>query len=140
MKIFIPPSFSAPKLTKKSFEIIWQDRSSRQIYNQWRALSDLGKLYSIWQDTGVLVHLADIVHPDIVDSLNIKDSDDYLPGQTISVKRKKDRYICIKCRSGWTSFRQFYYGPKKVMSPTDFFNGYISKHRLRKQFFVISES
>jgi hypothetical protein len=100
----------------------------------------LGKLFSIWQDTGAVVHLADIVHPDIVDSLDIgaNSTEEFRPGQTVPVKRKKERFICIKCRSGWVAFRQFYYGPKKVMSPTDFFNGYMSKHRLRKQFFVTS--
>jgi hypothetical protein len=67
-------------LTKKSFEIIWQDCTSRQVYDQWRALSDLGKLYSFWQNTGVLVHLADIVHPDVLDSLKIEES---LPGEAI---------------------------------------------------------
>jgi hypothetical protein len=54
------------------------------------------------------------------------------------VKRKKDRYVCIKCRSGWASFREFYYGPKRVMSPTDFFNGFMSRHRHRKLLFVAS--
>ena len=61
------------------------------------------------------------------------------PGQTIAIKRGKERFICIKCSSGWISFRQFYYGPKKVMTPSDFFNGYMSKHKDRKQFFVSSE-
>ena len=73
--------FSAPKLTKKSFEIIWQDRTAQEVYNQWRALSDLGKLYSIWQDSEVLVHLGDIVHPGVVDSIKISEvGEEYLPG------------------------------------------------------------
>jgi hypothetical protein len=68
-------------LTKKSFEIIWQDRTAAEVYNQWRALADLGKLYSIWQDSGVLVHLGDIVHPDIVESFKINETEEkYFPG------------------------------------------------------------
>jgi len=136
-KSFVVFPVSAPKLTKKSFEIIWQDSTSRDVYNQWRALADLGKLYSYWQDSGVLVHLADMVHPDIVDSLNLDDASSE-PGQTISVKRKKERYICVKCKSGRVAFRKFFYGPKKVMSSHDFFNGYISRNRDRKLFFVSS--
>ena len=129
--------FSAPKLTKKSFEVMWQDSTSREVYNQWRALADLGKLFSYWQDSGVMVHLADLVHPDIVDSLKLDETGSD-PGRTISVKRKKERYICVKCKSGWVAFRNFFYGPKKVMTANDFFNGYISKNRDRNLFFVSS--
>ena len=61
-------------MTKKSFEVMWQDSTSRDVYNQWRALADLGKLFSYWQDSGVMVHLADLVHPDIVDSLKLDET------------------------------------------------------------------
>ena len=78
--------FLAPKLTKKSFEVIWQDRTAQQVYNQWRAFSDLGKLYSIWQDSGVLVHLGNIVHPNVVEGFKIKEEtgEEYLPGSYTS--------------------------------------------------------
>ena len=128
-------------MTKSDFEVIWQDRTSRQVYDQWRALSDLGKLYSYWQDTGVRVHLADLVHPDIVGSLNIEGanaSEVFEPGRTLRIRNKKDRFICVKCKSGWVSFRKFYYGPKKVMLANDFFNGFISKQRDKSLFFVTS--
>jgi hypothetical protein len=45
------------------------------VYDQWRALADLGKLYSVWQDTGQIVRLADMVHPEVVDALGVGGSD-----------------------------------------------------------------
>jgi hypothetical protein len=61
--------------------VIWQHQTAQEVYNQWRALSDLGKLYSIWQDSGVMVHLGDIVPPDIVESFKIKEAGvEYFPG------------------------------------------------------------
>lgn len=131
----------APRLTKSSFEVKWDQCSSWDVYNQYRALAGLSKLYSVWQDTGRTVRFANIVHPHVVRELATaeNDDDDVLPGRTVSIKANGQRYIAIKCNKGWVSFEQFYYGSRKVMSASDFFNGFMSKFRQRPLYFVRSK-
>jgi hypothetical protein len=109
--------------------------SSQEVYNLWRGISDLGKLFSHWQETQSTVRFQEIVHPNITDNLNISNSEDFLPGETLFIKSGSEKFICIKCKTGWTSFRKFYYDNRKVMTPSDFHNGFLSKDRRKKNFF-----
>ena len=141
----------APCINKSFYNIDWNSCTSREVYNQSRALSGSGKLYSTWENTCVKVMFSNCLKPEYVDSFlyRLKD-DDYKPGQVKYHKTKlKDnsgqisqensklqRFICIRCKSGWIVFEKFYYGTNKAMSGVDFFNGYISKNRTKQHFFV----
>jgi hypothetical protein len=49
-------------------------------------------------------------------------------GEVRFVKRgKKKKYVCVRCRVGWVAVSDIYYHNKKVMTPTDFYNGLLSK-------------
>jgi len=128
-------SISAPKISKSDFGINWDHLSSQDVYNLWRGISDVGKLFSHWQESNAIVRFQDIIHPDIIKTLDITNSDNYYPGETVSIKRGPDRFICIKCNSGWTSFKKFYYEQKKVMTATEFHNGFFSKTKRKERFF-----
>ena len=145
----------APRIDKSFYNIDWTSSTSQDIYNQSRALSGSGKLFSTWKDTDVIVRFAECIKPNIVNSLHIGLEDEIVsPGRVVYVKNKTQassetahhrrnetkRYICIKCKSGWISFARFYYGTNKAMNALDFFNGYISRHRTRPQHFVHKNS
>ena len=138
----------APCIEKSFYSINWSTSTSKDVYNQSRALSGKGKLYSTWKDTGAKVMFANIIKPEIVDTFDIKlsEEEEIKPGRVVYVKRKyyshakgkteKGRFICVKCKSGWIAFINLYYGTNKVMSSEDFFNGYMSNHRTRPQYFI----
>ena len=139
---FLQPCFmiSAPRITKDMFQIEWSQKSATEVFNQFRALSDISKLHSYWQDTGETVRFDSIVHPSELQAYDLeKLAPNAEPGQAFSFKRKgKGRYLCIKCRKGWVAFKDFYYGPRKIMSPSDFYAGFMSKrHRDKNQFFIV---
>jgi methionyl-tRNA formyltransferase len=137
---------AAPKIGKESFEIHWTKQTALQVYNQYRAVSDLSKLHSTWQETNKVVRLNDIVHPAVIENMDLdRLHPDAQPGQVIVTPRKKkgcERYLCIKCLDGWTAFRQLYYGPRKVIGAADFNSGFITKnnHGDGKTFFFVSSS
>ena len=141
----------APCINKSFYCIDWNTSTSRDVYNQYRALSESGKLYSTWEETGETVMFTNCLKPDIIDSFVYElKGNDYKPGQVKyhKTKLKKDDgnelqdnsklqwFICIKCKTGWIAFENFYYGPNKKLSAVDFYNGYISNNRNRKHFFV----
>ena len=145
-------NFAASKLEKTLFEIDWESMSAEQVYNLWRGVCGLGKLHSVWKDTRAVVHFDDGVNPDLISKLRIEinggkncrretaESETFKPGRTIYVKRGKQRFLCIKCVQGWAGFNQFVIGSShKVLAPVDFFNGFISQHRDKRQFFVNPE-
>jgi Formyl transferase, C-terminal domain len=50
------------------------------------------------------------------------------PGLAVFVRKdKKLRLLCVRCKNGWLAVDHIYYGQKKVMSPIDFYNGFLSK-------------
>ena len=139
----------APCINKSFYNIDWNSSSSRDVYNQSRALSGSGKLYSTWEKTGVNVMFENCLKPDIVDSFIYKLNEiDYRPGEVkyhktklkdstrLQEQSKFQRFICIKCKTGWAVFQNFYYGTNKKLSAVDFFNGYISKQKTEKHFFT----
>ncbi len=133
---------SAPMMKKKHRQIQWTENTAYEVYNQYRALSDLSKLFSFWEETGVKVRFQDIVHPEVINSVNLgQRAPNAKPGQVFSIKQKgQERLLCVKCKEGWVAFRSFYYGPKKVMKASDFYAGYVSKHKDRDLFFVTKEN
>lgn len=137
----------APKLDKSLFEVDWKALSARQVYNRWRGLSGLSKLHSTWQDTGETILFDGGVNPSVISALKIEinggkncnasmlQEQDFSPGRVVYVKRGKNRFLCIKCAEGWVGFNRLYVGTRKVMTPVDFFNGYISRFRHKQQYF-----
>lgn len=153
-----PPS--APVIGKEMFAIDWEGNTAKQVYDQYRALGQLSKLHSVWEDTGVTVRFSGGLNPEhTTERLDLgrraaalhnlqgpRDLDDDAtpPGTAVYAKKVKGRtdrnLLCIRCRRGWMSFEDIFYGPGKVMSPMDFFNGYMTSSRGRIQRFIKSSA
>jgi len=117
----------APMVTKEFACIDWENQSNIEVYNLWRAVGDFLKLRTRYSETGLGVRIGTVLHPLVLkdDSLC---SDSEEPGTVKFIKRgKKQKYVCVKCREGWVAISDIYYHNKKVMSPTDFYNGFLSK-------------
>lgn len=126
----------APKIVKSDFEIKWTEKSAEDVYNQSRALADMGKLYSFWKDT--IVRFEKPLQPSSLENLCLDDKyPNYSPGQVISVKQGKTRLVCIKCLQGWISFERFFYDKRKVMTASDFYSGFMSNNKSQQHIFTI---
>jgi len=97
-----------------------------QVYNLWRAVGDLVKLRAIYQRTEVEVRFTTCLSPSILSSTN-RLSEKEVSGTIKYLKMGKDKYMCVKCSKGWVAFTGIFYGKRKEMSPTDFYNGFLSK-------------
>ena len=130
----------APKITKDMFEIRWEEKSAQEIYNQYRALQNFhnsSKLYSYWKDTQTIVRFDEVLPPDMLKNLvKLSDNDEKsVPGQVISKKVKNHgRILCIKCANGWIAFKRIYYGQRKVMNMSDFYNGFLHSNQGHNSF------
>ena len=108
-------------------EVNFEALDSKQVYDLWRAVSDLAKLHAIYSETKTEVRLVTCYPPSITASTNQLDRNAE-PGRIQFLKLgKKQKYLCVKCREGWAAFSGIYYGKRKEMNPTDFYNGYLSK-------------
>ncbi len=57
------------------------------------------------------------------------------PGRAVYLRTdKRTRLLCVRCREGWLALEGIYYDQKKVMTPVDFNNGFLSKGK--SQMFV----
>ena len=119
--------FPAPRINPSMFDLKWNEWSADQVWNRYRGLTDFGKLQSVWLDTNELVRFQDMRHPN--DLFKFKLENESSPGKTVFVRDRRDLFMCIKCREGWVSFKNFYYGKRKVMSTRDFYNGFFSKYK-----------
>merc|ERR1712088_80634 len=117
----------APLVTRSMAEVNFEALDSKQVYDLWRAVSDLAKLHAIYSETKTEVRLVTCYPPSITASTNQLDRNAE-PGSIQFLKLgKKQKYLCVKCREGWAAFSGIYYGKRKEMNPTDFYNGYLSK-------------
>ncbi len=128
---------SAPVLDKSMLRIAWAEKSAVDIFNQYRALSDLGKLHAVWEDTDTLVRFAKMRSPYSLPQEKLDTAvPDAVPGRTIYYRNRDFKCLCTKAKTGWVAFNEFYYATKKVMHQLDFYNGYISRHKGRSLRFV----
>jgi len=122
----------APKITKDMFEIKWKEKTAQEVYNQFRALGNISKLYSYWKNTETIVRFDNPLPPSNISDVDYsaEDLEFCVPGQVVSKKTKKHgRLVCIRCKSGWIAFRKIYYGQRKVMSMSDFHNGFLQNNQ-----------
>merc|ERR1712080_98620 len=98
-----------------------------QVYNLWRAVGDLVKLRAIYERTGVEVRFTTCLPPCIIAS-SVRLTEEEVSGtiKYLNMGRGK-KYMCVKCKKGWVAFTGIFYGKRKEMSPTDFYNGFLSK-------------
>jgi len=116
----------APIVAKDFACIDWEILSNFQVYNLWRAVGDLMKLRTKYSETGVGVRIGTVLHPSVLDGGQLGEVE--VPGTLRYLKRgKKQKYVCVKCREGWVAISDIFYHNKKVMSPTEFYNGFLSK-------------
>jgi len=115
----------APLVTKEFANIDWENLSNIEVYNLWRAVGDFLKLRTRYSDTGVCIRIGTVLHPSLLAGADLGDDE---PGTVRYLRRgNKQKYVCVKCREGWVAIRDIYHHNKKVMSPTDFYNGFLSK-------------
>jgi len=98
-----------------------------QVYNLWRAVGDLVKLRAIYQRTGVEVRFTTCLSPSILASTNRLSEEEFSGTIKYLKMGKNKKYMCVKCSKGWIAFTGIFYGKRKEMSPTDFYNGFLSK-------------
>merc|ERR1719270_1523743 len=130
----------APKITKDMLEIKWEKKTAKEVYNQFRALSHISKLYSYWKESKTIVRFENPIPPNILDELIRKEDENSVPGQVMSLKNKTHgRIVFIKCKKGWIAFRNIYYGQRKVMTMSDFYNGFFHQQKSDKLLFSSSD-
>ena len=118
---------NAPLVSRTMAHVNFEALDAKQVYDLWRALGDLAKLYTIYAETKTEVRLATCYPPSTTASTN-QLNQNAKPGSLQFLKLgKKQKYLCVKCREGWAAFSGIYYGKRKEMNPTDFYNGYLSK-------------
>ena len=116
----------APLIDKNIAVINWTSMTNLQVYNLWRAVGDLTKLRTVFQETGHPVMIATVLSPRELDGADLITSAE--PGSLTFIRRgKQKRYVCVKCSEGWVAVSDIYYHNKKVMRPIDFYNGWLSK-------------
>jgi len=117
----------APLVTKAMARVDFEQLEARQVYDLWRAVGDLSKLRTIYQETGEVVLLATCLPP-ATTSATTRLPPAAAPGTLHYLKLgKKQKYLCVRCREGWVAFTGIFYGKRKEMSPVDFYNGFLSK-------------
>ena len=116
----------APLVDKSIARVSWADMTEVEVYNLWRAVGDLMKLTTSYASTGHLVRIATVLPPRVLAGARLPS--DCPPGRIEFIRRgKKEKFVCVKCRTGWVAVSDIFYHNKKVMSPTDFYNGLLSK-------------
>jgi len=116
----------APLLKKDAASIDWEVLENKDVYNLWRAVGDFMKLRTKYSETGLGLRIGTVLHPSVLEGAQLEEEDD--PGTVRYIRRgKNQKYVCVKCREGWVAISDIYYHNKKVMSPTDFYNGLLSR-------------
>eukprot|EP00092_Neocalanus_flemingeri_P021565 GFUD01023390.1.p1 GENE.GFUD01023390.1~~GFUD01023390.1.p1 ORF type:complete len:358 (-),score=78.21 GFUD01023390.1:16-1089(-) len=116
----------APLVKKEVACIDWENMSNFDVYNLWRAVGDMMKFRTKYSETGLTVRIGTVLHPSVLQGADLGDCQ--TPGVVRFVRRgKKKKYVCVKCRDGWVAISDIFYHNKKVMSPTDFYNGFLFK-------------
>ena len=116
----------APLVDKNVAVIDWAALTCTQVYNLWRAVGDLVKLRTRYQETGHTVMVATVLHPKLLDGAALDPGAE--PGTLAFIRRsKRDKFVCVKCAEGWVAVSDIYYHNKKVMKPIDFYNGWLSR-------------
>lgn len=114
----------APRVLPSLSVVQWNEMSSVQVYNLYRALESLLHLTTKWQ--GITVKL---LKPELVECGNGEDLVDIntvRPGFVFY--HKPTKLLRVKCCDNkWIAFRNISVAGKKTMSCADFYNGYISK-------------
>lgn len=123
--------FAAKKVIPSMAFVDWQNKSALEIYNQHRALSDLYLLRTYW--FGSLLKLSDIsldqvigMNPENRRSLqSFRMDGEIFPG--LVEFSKKRCLLRVQCKDGkWICVKHVICG-KKCLSPSEFYNGYLSK-------------
>merc|ERR1719481_957443 len=121
----------APLISKDIANVDWRSMTNWQVYNLWRAVGDLTKLRTIYQETGLEVRIETVIPPRLLDGAALDDSAS--PGTIVFIRRsKKSKFVCVKCSEGWVAISDIYYHNKKVMQPIDFYNGLLSRPGVHK--------
>lgn len=125
--------FSAPKLTPEFAVINWEKMSSTQIYNLERAVSGVLVPTCLWKSTPVKLFGIEDCSTDsiIVNQTNIE----LRPGYVEHHKPSNILKILCACKSS-ISVQKVGVRGKKIMSASDFYNGFLSKVPVNERYFT----
>jgi len=117
----------APLITTEHFRVDFSCQTAEHIYNQYRALDGLGKLFATWKQSGISVRFSDMLHPNVVAQLCLDERypDAIAADAVVARGSGGEKLVCIKGSAGWVSFAKFYYGNKKAMTAAEFSSGFI---------------
>ena len=122
----------APLVNKDISKVDWSILTNIEVYNLWRAVGDMYKLRTFYSESSASMKIGIILPPSVLDGAELDEGRD--PGSLVFLRRgKRKKFVCVKCRVGWVAISDIYYHNKKVMTPTDFYNGFLTKpgnHRL----------
>lgn len=121
----------APKITKDMLEIQWQNKNNIEIFNQYRALSTMGKLYTFLEGSKQIIRFSDMIYPsqmmEIQNELDLKYEND-CPGQLRHIKNKDGKImVWIKCKKGWVTFNFFFNSKGTKYTSAGFYQAYLDK-------------
>ena len=117
----------APKPKNDAGRIVFENTHSTDVDRRCRALQGLVDLTSRWVD-GSTIKLADVVDPEVVQSLQLDRliGDESPPGSIVF--HKKRRILCFKCSDDrWIGFERIAMQKSKSLTALQFFNGYMSR-------------
>lgn len=124
--------FAAPKLTPEFAVINWEKMSSVQIYNLDRAVSGVLIPTCLWKSTLVkLFEIEDCTDSNIVNQTN----NELRPGYVEHHKPSKTLKILCAGKSSISVQKVGVHG-KKIMSASDFYNGFLSKVSINERYFI----
>lgn len=124
--------FLAPKLTSEFSKVNWQKMSATQIYNLARALTGILEPTCFWKNTPVKLYE---MYKSNDEAYTNKIADEFQPGYVEYHKPSTTLIILCSNKSCIGVGKIGVYG-KKVMSASDFYNGYLSKVPSKERYFT----
>lgn len=124
----------AHKLNPVNARVCWEQQTPGDIDRQYRALSELFGLRSVWKGQSVrlneMVSLIDMEAQDIHLALqNAFPEDEMTVRPGIAFYFDARDILCIRCKNGWVGFHSI--TVRKLMSAKSFYNGYLSRPEFR---------
>ncbi|XP_066993361.1 methionyl-tRNA formyltransferase, mitochondrial isoform X3 [Anabrus simplex] len=122
----------APRVTAALSVVNWKGLSANEVYNLYRALVGVFPLSTKWHELTVKLYKASLsAHSKGIEKKYVSCRAGYV------VYDWHSKLLVVKCCDGqWIGFRNVSVPRKKMMTPADFYNGYISKQTEEEWYFT----